>query len=182
MKKVYTLLVIFLSSLIFTGCVSIYNPFKSNTFVVKEGYLSLGKINENVAKQMPIDEKIAKNEIKIVSTIIYAGANKHNLVIECEFIFTSFEIPEGLPAVARFTSSLKYNPKTQEFKLANIQINKIKFLRDDLVEFITPNQKNFIPDTLTVKLSDLVLHKSKKKLKTIKNFKVEEGKIKINFN
>ena len=182
MKKVYTLLFIFATSLLFTGCISISNPFKSNTFVVKEGYLSLGKINENVAKQMPLIEKVAKNEIKILNTVIYAGANRHSLIVECEFIFTSFEIPEGLPAVARFTSSLAYNPKTQEFKLAKIKINKIKFLKENLVEFITPNQKKFIPDTLTVKLYDLVLHKSKKKLKTIKNFEVKEGKIKIYFN
>ena len=58
----------------------------------------------------------------------------------------------------------------------------MKFLKENLIEFITPNQKKFIPDSLTVKLYDLVLHKSKKRLKTIKNFEVKEGKIKINFN
>ena len=182
MKRIYTLLLIFATSLFFTGCLSISNPFKSDTFVVKEGYLSLGKINANVAKQMPLKEKVARNEIKILNTTIYAGANKHSFVVECEYIFTSFEIPEGLPAIARFNSSLEYNPKTQEFKLAKVQINKIKFLKENLVEYITPNQKKFIPDTLTVKLYSLVLHKSKKKLKTIKNFEVKEGKIKINFN
>ena len=182
MRKVYTILLILATSLIFTGCFSISNPFKSNTFVVKEGYLSLGKINGNVAKQMPLKEKVARNEIKVINTSIYSGANRHSLVVECEFIFTSFEIPEGLPAVARFNTSLEYNPKTQEFKLSKIQISKIKFLKENLVEYITPNQKKFIPDTLIVKLYGLVLHKSKKKLKTIKNFEVKEGKIKINFN
>ena len=182
MKRVYTILLIFTTSIIFTGCISISKPFKSNTFVVKEGYLSLGKINENVTKQMPLIEKVAKNKIKIIGTKIYAGAGAHSLIVESDFVFTSFEIPEGLPAIARFTSSLAYNPKTQEFKLKNLKIKKIKFLKENLVEFITPNQKKFIPDTLTLKLYDLVLHKSKKKLKTIKNFEVKEGKIKINFN
>ncbi len=182
MKRVYTILFIFALSLILTGCISISKPFKSNTFVVKEGYLSLGRINENVAKQMPLIEKVSKNEIKIVNTKIYASANGHSLIVECDFIFTSFEIPEGLPAVARFTSSLTYNPKTKEFKLSNLQIKQIKFLKEELVEFITPNQKKFIPNTLTEKLYDLVLHKSKRRLKRIKNFTVKEGKIKINFN
>jgi len=182
MRRVYTLLIILAVSVIFTGCISISKPFKSNTFVVKEGYLSLGKINENIVKQMPLVEKVAKNEIKIVGTKVYAGANGHSLIVESDFIFTSFEIPEGLPAIARFTSSLNYDTKTQEFKLANLRIRKIKFLKENLVEFITPNQKKFIPDALTQKLYKLVLHKSKKKLKTIKNFEVKEGKIKINFN
>ena len=183
MKKAYFLLVLFIVSLLLTGCISISTqPFTSNAFVVKEGYLSLGKINENVAKQMPLVEKVAKNKIKIVNTKIYAGANGRSLIVECDFIFTSFEIPEGLPAIARFTSSLVYNPKTKEFRLANLQINQIKFLKENLVEFITPNQKKFIPDSLTAKLNELVLHKSKKRLKSIKNFIVKEGKIKINFN
>jgi len=179
MKKVYLFLLI---SILFTGCISISSPFKSNTFVVKEGYLTLGRINSNISKQMPITEKVGKNEIKIVNTNIYASQDKHSLIVETEFIFKSFEIPEGLPAVARFTASLEYKPKTEEFKLANVHIQKIKFLKEELVEYITPQQKNFIPDTLTVKLYGLVLHKSKKRLRTIKSYEIKNGKIKIEFN
>ena len=182
MKKLYIILTIFALSFIFNGCVSISNPFKSNTFVVKEGYLTLGKINSNIAKQMPLKEKIGSNEIKIVSTNVYAGKNRKTLVVESEFIFTSFEIPEGLPAVARFSASLKYNPETQLFTLDNVKLKGIKFLKENLVEFITPQQKKFIPDTLKVKIQELILHKSKKRLKTIKSFEVKEGKIKIIFN
>ena len=181
MKK--TLMYLFIAiSFFFSGCVSLHNPFKGNTFVVKEGYLLLSKINENIAKQMPLVEKIGKNEIKIVNTSVFASSRKDRLTVEVEFIFTSFEIPEGLPAVARFTSSLQYNPKTQEFKLAQIKDAQIKYLKESLVEFINPKQKKFIPDTLVVKLQELVLHKSKKRLKTIKSFEVKNGKIKINFN
>jgi len=90
MKKVYLFLLI---SILFTGCISISSPFKSNTFVVKEGYLTLGRINSNISKQMPITEKVGKNEIKIVNTNIYASQDKHSLIVETEFIFKSFEIP-----------------------------------------------------------------------------------------
>ena len=182
MKKIYIFLAIFIISFTYTGCLSVSNPLKSNTFVVKEGYLTLSKINSNISKQMPLREKIGTNEIKILTTTIYAARDKKSLIVETEFIFKSFEIPEGLPAVARFKSSLEYNPTTKEFKLAKISTLDIKFLKEKLVEYINPQQKNFIPDTLVVKLYKLILHKSKKRLKTIKKLEVKDGKIKIIFN
>jgi len=180
-RKFYIISILTLISFIISGCVSI-NPFASNTFVVKEGYLSLGKINNNIAKQMPLEEKIGSNKIKIVNTNVYASQDKNSLLVEAEFIFTSFEIPEGLPSVAKFKSSLEYNPQTKEFKLARLKLLGIRFLKESLVEYITPQQKRFIPDTLMVKLYSLVLHKSKKRLKTIKSIEVKDGKIKVYFN
>ncbi len=182
MKKFLFFLFISINFFLLSGCVSLSNPFKSNTFVVKEGYLLLSKINENIAKQMPLDEKIGSNEIKIVKASVFAGPSKNRLTVEAEFIFKSFEIPEGLPAIARFSASLKYNPKTKEFKLTDIRDGEIKFLKEELVEFINKRQRKFIPDTLKIKLQELVLHKSKKRLKIIKSFEVKEGKIKIKFN
>ena len=181
MKKFYIIFLLTIISFIINSCLSI-NPFASNTFVVKEGYLSLGKINNNIAKQMPLEEKIGSNKIKIVNTNVYASRDTSNLLVEVKFIFTSFEIPEGLPSIAKFKSSLEYSPKTKEFKLARLNLLGIRFLKESLVEYITPQQKRFIADTLIVKLYSLVLHKSKKRLKTIKSIEVKDGKIKVYFN
>ncbi len=169
-------------SIFLTSCVSLNNPFKSRSSIeIKEGYLSLKKINENLDKQMPLTQKVGSNGIKIVSVTTFASKDSKSLIIEVEFIFTSFEIPEGLPAIARFKSSLKYIPKTKEFKFDNISIIEINFLKEELLEYVSPQQKKFINDTLILKLSDLVLHKSKKALKPMKSFSVKEGKIKILF-
>jgi len=182
MKKLNIFLLTLFSAFVFTGCISIPNPFKSNTFVVKEGYLSLSEINKNVAKQMPLVEKVSKDQVKIINTSIFAGSNRKTLSVEAEFIFTSFEIPEGLPAVARFNASLKYEPKTKEFKLTNVTLTGVKFLKEELLEYVSPSQKKFVIDTLVLKMSELILHKSKKQLKTIKSFIVKDGKIHIEFN
>jgi len=182
MRRVNIFLLIIFSAFIFTGCVSIPNPFKSNTFVVKEGYLSLSEINKNVAKQMPIEQSAGKDKVKIINTSVFAGSNRKTLAVEAEFIYTSFEIPEGLPAVAHFKASLKYEPKTKEFKLDNVVLTGVKFLKEQLLEYVSPSQKKFVIDTLVLKMDELILHKSKKQLKTIKSFIVKDGKIHIEFN
>jgi hypothetical protein len=180
MKRVFIILSII--SFLFNGCVSLRHPFaKRSSIEIKEGILSLKTINSNLAKQMPLTEKIGSNEVKIVSATVFASDKPNKLLVELEFIFTSFEIPEGLPCVARTTASIDYNPKTKEFKFARIAPIEIKFLKEELLEYVTPQQRKFIPETLMVKLYTLILHKSKKELTQIKSFTIKSGKIKIEF-
>ncbi len=167
---------------IFSGCMNSLNIFRSNTFVVNEGYLSLGKINENIAKQMPLTQKIETNEVKIVNTRVYAASDHKSLIVESEFIFISFEIPEGTPVIAKFRADITYNPRTKEFKLTNLDLIDVKFLKEDLLEYVSPQQKRFIVDTLKYLLGKIVLHKSVKELRTIKSIEVKNGKIKVVFN
>jgi len=182
MKTLYKLLFFTIVSTIFTACVGSLNPFSSTTFEVKEGYLSIGKINENILSQLPLEEKVGTNKIKIVGVKTFSSANKKSLVVEVEFIFTSFEIPEGLPSIARFSSMLDYEPKTKEFKFKDLKLIGIRFLKEQLVEYISPKQKRFIPAALKNELKKLILHKSKKQFTTIKSFETKEGKIKVEFN
>jgi len=182
MKQVVRVLALFLIAISFSGCLSSLNPFKSTTFVVNEGYLSIGKLNENIAKQMPLSQKVDTNEIKIVNTKIYAANDKKHLIVESDFIFTSFEIPEGTPVIAKFQADLTYNPQTKEFKLDNLKLIDIKFLKEELLEYVSPLQKRFIVDTLQYLLKKIVLHKSLKQLRTIKSIEAQNGKIKVIFN
>lgn len=180
MKRVYLSLI--LLSFLFNSCMSINKPFFNRSSIeVKEGYLSLKNINKNLEKQMPVIEKVGTNEIKIVSVTLFASKDGQYLIGEVEFIFTSFQIPEGLPAIARFKSIIYYVPQTKEFKLAKISIPEIKFLKENLLEYVTPQQRKFIPDALIAKLKSLVLLKSKRELGPIKSFYVKEGKIKVTF-
>ena len=177
MKKV---LAIILVSFLVNGCVSIRH-FKRSTFEINEGYLSIKNINENLEKQMPIVEKVGKNEVKIVSVTLFAAKNPHRLVAEVEFIFTSYEIPEGLPAIARFNTSLNYDRTSHEFKLSQIRLMQIRYLKEELLEYLLPQQRKFIPETLKVKLQELILYKSKRELRTVKRVDVKEGQIKVTF-
>lgn len=177
MKKILSLIVV---TFLISGCVSI-RPFKRSTFEINEGYLSIKNINENIEKQLPVVEKVGKNELKIVSTTLFASKNPHYLVAEVEFIFTSYEIPEGLPSIARFNTSITYETATQEFKLNQTKLSKIRYLKEDLLEYLLPQQQKFIQQTLLMKLRALVLYKSKKRLRTIKKINVKEGQIKVSF-
>jgi len=182
MRAIYKVIIFVFVSIFFSGCLSSLNPFSATTFEVKEGYLSIGKINENILLQLPKEEKVGTNKIKIVGVKLFSGADKKSLIVEVEFIFTSFEIPEGLPAIARFSSSLGYDPRTKEFKFKDLKFIGVRFLKEQLVEYISPQQKRFIPDSLKHKLQEIVLHKSKKQFSTIKSFETYEGKIKVKFN
>jgi len=180
MKRVYLTLI--LLSFFFSSCISINKPFFNRSSIeIKEGYLSLKAINENIQKQMPLIERIGSNEIKIVSVTVYASQDGKSLISEVEFIFKSFQIPEGLPAIARVKSLIYYIPQTKEFRLAKISKPEIKFLKENLLEYVTPQQRKFIPDAIVAKLESLVLLKSKRELKPIKSFYVKEGKIKVTF-
>jgi hypothetical protein len=183
MRGLFKISIFLVVSMVFSGCLGFgsLNPFSSSTFEVKEGYLSIGKINENILLQLPLQEKIGTNKIKIVAVKTYAGSNHKSLIVEVDFIFTSFEIPEGVPAIARFSSMLGYNTQSREFKFRDLNIIGVRFLKEQLVEYITPQQKRFIPDAIKMKLQEIVLHKSKKKFSTIKSFEAKEGKIKIVF-
>lgn len=184
MRGLFKISIFVVVSAVFSGCLGLgsLNPFSSSTFEVKEGYLSLGKINENILLQLPLKEKVGTNEVKLVNVKIYSATNQKSLIVEVDFIFKSFEIPEGLPAIAKFASSLKYNPDTREFKLKDLKLIDVRFLKEQLVEYITPQQKAFIPDALKIKLQEITLHKSKKRFTTIKSFETKEGKIKVKFN
>ncbi len=175
-------ILVILFALLLSGCIYNINPFKKNTFVVNEGYLSIGKINENIKKQLPLIQNAGTNKIKIVNAKIYSANDKKHLIIEVDFIFTSFEIPEGTPVVARFKSGIFYDIKTKEFKFNNLELIDIKFLKEELLEYVSPLQKRFIIDTLKYLLKKVVLYKSIKELKSIKSIEVTNGKIKIVFN
>ena len=165
----------------FNSCSKVPNPFKSNTFVVHQGYLSIGKINQNIAKQLPLKESVGSNKIEISSVTVYGNSKSNKLLVEVEFVFTSFQIPEGLPAIARLSGGLEYEPSTKEFRFKQLSVDGIKFLKDELVEYITKPQRKFIPDAIALKLSDLVLHKSKKEFHHIKSYQIKESKIKVIF-
>jgi hypothetical protein len=180
MIRVYLTFILILFTL--NGCLSLKSPFSSRSAIeIKEGYLSIKSVNINLDKQMPLTQKVSTNEIKIASATIFAAKNGKNLVTEIEFIFKSFQIPEGLPAIARVYSDIDYNPKTKEFKLVRITTPEIRFLKENLLEYVTPQQRKFIPDTIILKLYTLVLHKSKRELGSMKSFSIKEGKIKILF-
>ncbi len=177
LKKV---LAIILVAFLVNGCVSLRH-FKRSTFEINEGYLSIKNINENLEKQMPVIEKIGRNEVKIVSVTLFAAKNPHRLVAEVEFIFTSYEIPEGLPAIARFNTSISYDKATHEFRLSQIRLMQIRYLKEELLEYLLPQQRKFIPETLKAKLQELILYKSKRELRSIKRIDVKEGQIKVTF-
>ncbi len=180
MKRVYLALIVL--SFLFNSCISIKKPFFNRSSIeIKEGYLSLKNINSNLEKQMPVIEKVGTNEVKIVSVTVFASEDGQSLVSEIEFIFTSFQIPEGLPAIARVKSLIYYIPQTKEFRFAKISNPEIKYLKENLLEYVTPQQHKFIPDAIKEKLKSLVLLKSKRELKPIKSFYVKEGKIKVTF-
>ena len=180
MRRVYIVLI--LLSFIFSSCISIKNPFSiRSSMEIKEGYLSLKSINKNLEKQMPLIARMGDNEVKIVSVTAFASDDGSSLIVEIEFIFTSFEIPEGLPGVARVRSLITYNPQTKEFRFAQISNPEIKFLKESLLEYVSPNQRKFISRAIVSKLYTLILHKSKRELTPIKSFSVKEGKIKILF-
>jgi len=174
------ILLIAMIALMSSGCITI-SKFNRSTFEINEGYLSIKNINENIEKQMPLIEKVGTNEVKILSATLFASKDPHRLVVEVEFIFTSFEIPEGLPAVAQFNTSITYNTKTHNFTLSQIKLMRIRYLKEELLEYLLPQQRKFIPDALKAKLKEIILYKSKRELKTIKKIEVKEGQIKVTF-
>ena len=178
MKRVF---IILLSAILFTGCIKVPTIFTSKTFVVHQGYLSIGKINQNIAKQLPLKEEVGSNKIEIVSVNVYGNPKDNNFLIEADFTFTSFQIPEGLPATAKLSAKLMYEPQTKEFRFDEVTLRNINFLKEELVEYISKPQMKFIKDALAMKISELILYKSKKRLNPIKNYKVENSKIKIIF-
>jgi len=183
MRFIYKILLFSTLSMLFTGCFSLssLNPFNSSKTEAKEGYLTIDKINKNSLMQMPLEHKVGTDSIRILNVKIFSEANRSSLIVEADFIFTSFEIPEGLPAIARFDSSLKYIPATKEFKLDNLKLKEIRFLKEQLIEYISPKQKIFIKNALISELKELVLHKSNEQFTTIESFETEDGKIKVKF-
>jgi len=169
------------ATLFFSGCMKFGSVFKSRTFEVNEGYLSIMQINKNIQKQLPKVKKVGNNKVEIRTIYIFSSKDGKNLVAELEFIFYSFEIPEGLPAVARVQADLVYDTKEQEFRLGNIRDIEIKYLKESLLEYLSPNQEKFIKETIIEKLYEIILHKSKRRLKPLKSFEAKEGKIKVVF-
>jgi len=178
MRKIF---IILLSSILFTGCIKAPTIFGNKTFIVHQGYLSIGKINQNIANQLPIIEKVGSNEIKIVSVTVYGNPKQNNLLIETDFTFTSFQIPEGLPASAKLSANLMYDPQTKEFRFKDVTLNSIQFLKEELTEYISKPQNKFIEDAIAIKISELILYKSQKRLNPINNYQIENSKIKIIF-
>lgn len=130
---------------------------------------------------MPSIKKMGKNEIKIVSVTLYAAANPNSVIADVDYIFTSFEIPEGLPIIARYSGSISYDVGRQTFNLSQLRIIENKVLKEELLEYVTPKQKKMIPYALLTKLEDLILYKSKRKLRPVKKIVAKEGRIKVIF-
>ena len=177
--KFLLLAIVFIFS--FDSCSRVPNPFKRNTFVVHQGYLSIGKINQNIAEQLPLKESVGSNKVEISSVTVYGSSKSNKLLVEVEFTFTSFQIPEGLPAIARLSGGITYEPSTKEFRFKALSVDNLRFLKEELTEYITKPQRKFIPDAIALKLSDLILHKSKKELHPISKYEIQESKIKIIF-
>jgi hypothetical protein len=175
-------LAIALSLALLGGCADVGNIVKKDESSISINDISIAKVNRNIALQLPIEKRLNSNKLKITQLFIYPDKKKNRVRVEFEFIFYSFKIPEGLRAVARVSSDLVYDPKSQTFRLKDFKNIQVKYFKPSLIEYISKEDEKFIRDSITSALENIVLAKSKKPLKSLKGFKVYDKKIKVIFD
>lgn len=163
--NIVKVILIAILSIMMVGCAT--QPKKSqkqdNSFE-----LTLKEINKVISTKMPISQKIGENSIKIVSVEVERdGKTKNGVVVNSDFIYTSFEIPEGIAGKITLKGKLLHNKEDNNLYLYGLQAKDYIFADKKLSEYIKDSDKKLIEQMIAGELSLIPLYHVSPKIKSV---------------
>ena len=140
----------------------------------------LKELNKKLSAKMPITQKIGDNSIKIVGAEIQRDSEKRDsIVVNSDFIYTSFAIPEGIAGRVTLEGKLKYNELDNNLYLYGLRAIEYNFANSQLARYITPKDKELISQMVAGELSLIPIYKMKKDKKHPKIVNIDDSNLSL---
>ena len=141
--------------------------------------LTMKEINSLILTKMPIRQKVGDNSIKIVSAEVERdGKTEDGVIVNSDFIYTSFAIPEGIAGRVTLKGTLLHNKEDNNLYLHGLQAIDYTFADKKLATYVTDKDKKLIEQMVAGELSLIpVYHISDK----IKNVDINKNKISLTY-
>ncbi len=175
--RVAVVVLISIFSMVLIGCATQpkKSPKQDNSFE-----LTLKEINRVISSKMPITQKVGENSIKIVSAEVERdGKTKDGVVIEADFVYTSFEIPEGIAGQITLKGKLLHNREDNNLYLYGLQAKEYIFADKKLSEYLKDSDKKLIEQMVSGELSLIPLYHISPKIKRVN---ISKDKISMTYN
>ena len=146
--------------------------------------LLLSDLDEGCKKALPITKVGDFGTVKVLTVLIQGGDKSDTLSVTVRFMMTSFEIPEGIEGIVRYTGTLRYDPVKKALYFANLQTTSLTFGGDAaLHEYITTAARQGVPVLVAQALESVPLYQLKEGFaaKALQSFKVYKENIVLSF-
>ncbi len=172
----YIVVLIGILSILMTGCA--LQPIK-NTKTDTYRELTMKEINALISTKMPIRQKVGDNSIRIVSAEVERdGETADGVIVNSDFIYKSFAIPEGIAGRVTLKGKLLHNKEDNNLYLHELQAKDYTFADKKLASYVTDKDKKLIEQMVSGELSLIpVYHVSGK----IKNVDINKEKISLRY-
>ncbi len=111
----------------------------------REQSFSLEQIDTELQGALPVTRKAAFGSVKVVGMVLQQGAENRGLEVPVKFIFTSYEIPEGIQALITYSADLRYDPASRKLTLGTLKPLRLEFANPSLEEYISARARKGIP-------------------------------------
>jgi len=116
------------------------------------------KINAELSKVTPISRRSTFGSFRINRAGIQPGKSGDRVLLSTGFSLTTFEIPEGVDGSLLASCGLRYDPKTKQIFLTDIQPKGIRFANASLAEYVSKGAKNGISSIVKKVFADIPIY------------------------
>jgi len=184
-RTIYIISIVVLTLFTIEGCNPAPKPKQSAKQNSKQKIdntekFKLKELNKKLLSKMPITQKIGDNSIKIVGAEIQRDSEKRDgIVVNSDFIYKSFAIPEGIAGRVTLEGKLKYNELDNNLYLYGLRAVEYNFANSQLARYITPKDKELISQMVAGELSLIPIYKMKKDKKHPKIVNIDDSNLSL---
>jgi len=146
--------------------------------------LALNDLDEGFRKSLPLLRKAGFGQVRILAAVTQGGEGEDPLSVTAHFVMTTFEIPEGIEGIVRYSGTLRYDPSKKALYLTKLKAVKLTFGGDpSLQEYISSSARRGIAPLIAKTLEKIPVYQMEKNFnaKAVKSVKVDKENLLLEF-
>jgi hypothetical protein len=175
MKRVWTGVIL---AFLMAGCGTL------PSFGTGEKEFSLTGIDTNLQRQLPISRKTPYGTVRVLGVALQPAAKEEALDVMAKFVLISYEIPEGIEGVVRYSATLRYDPATRSLRLGTLQAKNLRFANSSLEEYVSARAHQGIPGVVASVLEGMTLQRMPDgfRARKVESFNIKTDKLFVDFD
>jgi hypothetical protein len=146
--------------------------------------IPLSQIDTNIRQALPVTRKASFGRVRVVGMALQSGAEQKGLEVPVKFIFTSYEIPEGIEGLITYAATLRYDPASHRLSLGELKALRMSFGNPSLEEYISTRARKGIPNLVASAIRSIPLQTFPEdfRARKINKARIEKDRLLVDFD
>ncbi|WP_457605210.1 hypothetical protein [Nitratifractor sp.] len=138
--------------------------------------IPLVQMDETLAQSFPVVRKTPFGTVTILRANVQPNEGEKRALVYVPFHLVSFEIPEGINGLAKFTADLRYDPASHRLYFSNLTPTGLSFGNNPLAEYVSAKAIQGIPKLIAGILATTPLYQMDSTFSAKKVREISAGK------